>query len=73
MKIGDAIELMRDGKRVAREGWNGKRQFLELQVPDENSKMTLPYIFITTVQGDRVPWLASQTDLLADDWQEAGE
>lgn len=30
--------------------------------------MTLPYIFITTVQGDRVPWLASQTDLLAEDW-----
>jgi hypothetical protein len=30
--------------------------------------MTLPYIFITTVQGNRVPWLASQTDLLAKDW-----
>jgi hypothetical protein len=30
--------------------------------------MTLPFIFISTVQGDLVPWLASQTDLLADDW-----
>jgi len=30
--------------------------------------MTLPYIYITTVQGDLVPWLASQTDLLAADW-----
>jgi hypothetical protein len=68
MKIGSAIEAMRDGERVARSGWNGANQFLELQVPDEHSKMTLPYIFITTVTGDRVPWLASQTDILATDW-----
>jgi hypothetical protein len=52
----------------SRRGWNGTGQFIELQVPDEHSKMTLPYIFITTIQGHRVPWLASQTDLLADDW-----
>jgi hypothetical protein len=54
--------------RWSRRGWNGPGQFIELQVPDEHSKMSLPYIFITTVQGDRVPWLASQTDLLANDW-----
>jgi hypothetical protein len=54
--------------RWSRRGWNGPGQFIELQVPDQHSKMTLPYIFITTVQGDRVPWLASQTDLLAKDW-----
>jgi len=30
--------------------------------------MTLPYIYMRTVQGDFVPWLASQTDLLAEDW-----
>lgn len=63
-----ALDHLKNGGRVQREGWNGKGQWLELQVPDENSKMTLPYIFITTVQGDRVPWLASQTDLLANDW-----
>jgi len=68
MDIGRAIEYMREGGRVSRRGWNGPGQFLELQVPDEHSKMTLPYIFITTVQDDRVPWLASQTDILADDW-----
>lgn len=68
MEIGAAIALMREGVRVTREGWNGPGQYLELQVPDEHSKMTLPYIFITTVQGDRVPWLASQTDILAHDW-----
>ena len=69
MHIHEAIEAMRDGERVARTNWNGKNQFLELQVPDEHSKMTLPYIYITTVQGDRVPWHASQTDILANDWE----
>lgn len=66
--IGQAIKSMWDGVKVSRRNWNGKNQFLQLQVPDENSKMTLPYIYITTVQGDRVPWLASQTDILALDW-----
>jgi len=66
--IGGALLDLKDGYRVTRKGWNGKGQFLELQRPEEHSKMTLPYIFITTVQGDRVPWLASQTDLLATDW-----
>jgi hypothetical protein len=42
--------------------------FIKLQVPDDHSKMGLPYIFIKTVQGARVPWVASHTDLLADDW-----
>lgn len=54
--------------RWSRRGWNGPGQFIEVQCPDEHSKMTRPYLFITTVQGDRVPWLASQTDLLANDW-----
>ena len=67
-KIGDAIAEMQRGEKVTRIGWNGKNQHLELQVPDAHSKMTLPYIFITTVSGDRVPWLASQTDILAEDW-----
>jgi hypothetical protein len=65
-----ALNLLRDGRNVCRLGWNGKGQYLGLQVPDENSANTLPYIYIITVDGKRVPWLASQTDLLADDWQE---
>jgi hypothetical protein len=69
MNFSEAIERMRNGRSVTRSGWNGKGQFLTLQVPDKNSKMTLPYIYITTVQGDRVPWLASQTDILANDWE----
>lgn len=68
--FGTAISRLRDGKQVSRKGWNGPGQCLELQVPDYNSKMSLPYIYITTVQGDLVPWLASQTDILAEDWFE---
>jgi hypothetical protein len=65
----NALEDLKLGSCITREGWNGKGQFLTLQRPDENSKMSLPYIYITTVTGDRVPWLASQTDLLAEDWK----
>lgn len=63
-----ALEKIKEGEKVSRFGWNGPGQYLELQRPDEFSKMTLPYIYIKTVQGDLVPWLASQTDLLAEDW-----
>ena len=69
-----ALRELKEGNRVARNGWNGKGLWLELQRPDARSKMTLPYIFISypedaqNTPGARVPWLASQTDLLADDW-----
>lgn len=75
--FGQALSWLKHGKKVARKGWNGKGIFIELQEPDENSKMTHPYIFIDTtgLQTDnpdapknRVPWLASQTDMLAEDW-----
>lgn len=68
MTFSEALDALKDGCRIARAGWNGRGQYIELQVPDEHSKMTLPYIFIHTVQGDLVPWLASQTDLLSNDW-----
>ena len=66
--IGQAVKELRDGRRVARSGWNGKGMWLELQLPDSDSKMTLPYVFMRTAQADLVPWLCSQTDLLATDW-----
>ncbi len=66
--IGWAIKQLWKGSSVTREGWNGPGQRLTMQIPDAHSKMTLPYIYITTVQGDLVPWLASQTDILATDW-----
>lgn len=68
--FGTALSILKIGRKVAREGWNGKGQFIALQTPDENSKMNLPYLYISTVEGKLVPWLASQTDLLASDWYE---
>jgi hypothetical protein len=69
--IGWAVKELGDGGRVRRSGWNGKGMWLELQRPDDNSKMTLPYVFMSTAQGDLVPWLCSQSDLLASDWESA--
>lgn len=66
--FGEAISMLKFGHKVARVGWNGKGMWLELQKPDANSKMTLPYIFMKTACNNNVPWLASQTDILADDW-----
>lgn len=71
MNFGQALQALKDGYRVTREGWNGQGMWLELQVPDEHSKMTRPYVFMKTVDGDLVPWVASQTDLLSSDWAEA--
>lgn len=67
--FGVAIDALKNGNCVARKGWNGKNMWLGLQKPDEHSKMSLPYIYMCTAQGDLVPWLASQTDMLSDDWQ----
>lgn len=64
-----ALDALKSGYRVARSGWNGKGMWLALQRPDAHSKMTLPYIYMRTAQGDLVPWLASQTDQLAEDWE----
>lgn len=68
MDFGAAILALKGGKSVHREGWNGKGMFLTMQRPDANSKMTLPYIYMRTADGNLVPWLASQTDMLSDDW-----
>lgn len=67
--IGWAVKQLWNYSKVTRTGWNGPGQYLTLQVPDADSKMTLPYIYITTVHGDLVPWLATQTDILATDWE----
>lgn len=78
MDFGQALWNLKNGNKVRRKGWNGKGIFIELQKPDKYSKMTHPYIFIdsTGLQTDninapknRVPWIASQTDMLSDDWE----
>ena len=66
--FGYALRKLKQGKRVYRNGWNGKGMWLELQMPDTHSKMSLPYIYMKTANDKLVPWLASQTDMLATDW-----
>lgn len=87
MSFGLAIEALKLGKRVTREGWNGKDMWLALtagrSVEAENfwstpnrmfaaanggSAWVQPYITMKTAQGTIVPWLASQSDMLSDDW-----
>ena len=67
--FGEAISELKKGNKVTRKGWNGKNMWLELQVPDAHSKMTLPYIYMKTADNNKVPWLASQTDMLSEDWE----
>jgi len=82
MNFGEAFNALESGKKVAREGWNGKGMWVEIQKPDANSKMTKPYFFMNLPNGstnhfgdnahpklDRVPWQPSQTDIFAKDWQ----
>ena len=74
MTFGLAIEAMKAGHPVARAGWNGKGMWLTYSQPMH--EVDLPYIVmiypvdsIAYPKGARVPWLASQTDMLAEDWR----
>jgi hypothetical protein len=77
MNFSDALNLIKCGRRLARRHWNGRGIFIAMQYPDPHSKMSSPYIYIDTtgLQSDdmlaprsRVPWVCSQTDMMADDW-----
>lgn len=85
MDFGDAIRAMKAGKRVSREGWNGKGMFLFLvggstftvnrepllSIMGEGTQVQYhAHIDMKTAQGYVVPWLASQADMLAEDWIE---
>lgn len=77
--FGIALRLLKTGERVARSGWNGKGMHLEYvaatewatsstEQPGSTDLKPLPWIGMKTADGCFVPWLASQTDLLAEDW-----
>lgn len=77
ISFSEALLALKSGQRIFRTGWHLAGMYLTLQVPDEHSKMTLPYIYLTipgNISADvnnpaqLVPWLASQTDILAHDW-----
>lgn len=82
MTFGEAIATMMDGERVCRAGWNGKGMWIryvdlysdaEFRVQEHEpcTGTWLPFIAMKTADNSLVPWLASQTDMLADDWQMA--
>lgn len=66
--FGEALKALWLGHKVSRAGWNGKDMWLNLQVPDAHSKMQRPYIYMKPVDGNLVPWVASQSDMLGSDW-----
>ena len=75
--FGGALVALRQGARVARSGWNGKGIFIKVHVPIFEELLSTPYIYIDTTGLDtdnpdapmnRVPWVASQADLLSLDW-----
>jgi hypothetical protein len=67
--IGWAVYKLEHGYKVRRAGWNRKKMHLVFQVPDAHSQMKLPYVYMSTATRDLVPWLWSQPDLLAKDWE----
>lgn len=73
--FGCALDALRDGARAARKGWNGKGMWVELCTPpgdftDEygDTYGRRPYLYMKAADNTLVPWVASQTDLLAEDW-----
>lgn len=76
--FGQAIELLKSGLKLSRKGWNGKGMFLflvsggawdfECDIHGVDGLHTLPFICMKTADGKLVPWLASQSDILAEDW-----
>lgn len=72
MNFGQAIELLKDGERVYREGWNGRGMYLFLDevLYDGTTRFEPCIVIYTAAQGKYQPgWLASQADMLAEDWR----
>lgn len=69
MNFGIALAALKNGRTVTRARWNERGMWIAIQRPEDGTgSMTVPFIYMRTADGDLVPWLASQTDLLADDW-----
>lgn len=85
MSFGKAIELLKEGKKLQREGWNGKGQYIELAtnisyINSNKEAINVNHeaignkaIAFVGTSGVQLGWLASQSDMLADDWKVVGE
>lgn len=81
MDFGDAIKLLKQGKKLQREGWNGKKQYIELStnisyitakeeiVNVNHDAIGNKAIAFVGTSGVQLGWLASQADMLAEDWR----
>jgi hypothetical protein len=75
VNFSDALTLLKDGSRLQRENWNGKNMYIFIikswtytnEIND--NYLNLPFIAMKTVDNNIIPWLASQSDLLSDDWK----
>jgi len=83
MNFGQALEELKSGKLVQREGWNGKGMHIYLEqgrhlplaagIEKGTTRHYDPVICMYTAQKTHQPgWLASQADMLANDWQVVG-
>jgi len=62
-----ALAAVKEGQKIARVGWNGNGMFIGYNQQGVGP-ITSPFLFMSTAQGTVVPWSASQTDILANDW-----
>ena len=80
MGFDEAIKAIKEGLKVAREGWNGKNQYIQLGFVHEfvtpngyrhnyHEEIGNKVIVFNGTSGTQVGWLASQADMLADDWK----
>lgn len=80
MDFGDAIKAVKEGKKIARKGWNGKEQYIELAervsymnpqgvlINDGHADIGNKVLAFVGTRGVQLGWLASQADMLAEDW-----
>jgi len=67
LDFSDALSRMKNGEKVKLKQW-ANDVFISLQFPDANSKMTAPYMYVTSRFG-MVPWNPTQIELLSEDWE----
>ena len=79
--FGRAIQCLKEGKRLQRQGWNGKKQYIELAtnisyknvndeiINAEHQAIGNKAIAFVGTSGIQLGWLASQADMLAEDWE----
>jgi hypothetical protein len=67
LNFGLALDAAKNGEAIRLPSWK-EDVFISLQVPDEHSKMTHPYLYVTSRFG-RVPWHPTQVEILSNEWQ----